>query len=126
MLKHFLISMRKKALINKCDKLFSIYIRKKFKKCEICSNPETLQPSHCYSRMNMSVRWNEMNVLCLCDKHHREWEVMSQKEREHFLIGFLGELEFKYLLKEKNTIKQWTLSELQSLSEFIKERINNL
>ena len=126
MLKNFITYMKRNNLIKRCDKLFSQFIRLKHGKCEQCEETETIQPSHCYGRANMSVRWDELNVLCLCNNHHREWERMSQKDREHFLIDWYGENIFRELLKKKNEEYKWSIIELQALANTLKAKIDRL
>jgi hypothetical protein len=56
-------------LTKKLDKIISEKVRNRGK-CEMCGNTQTLQCCHIYSRSNRAVRWDELNLLCLCAGCH--------------------------------------------------------
>ena len=64
---------RTKASIKKnCDKLMGQHIRSRGY-CECCNNRDKAQLQWCHikSRRYLSIRWDELNSLCLCAKCHR-------------------------------------------------------
>lgn len=64
-----------RSLKRKADKLWSIYIRKKFGKCIICGSTERLQAHHFVVRKALSnnTRWNILNgVACDYKCHLKE------------------------------------------------------
>lgn len=108
----------KKKLINKCDIVFSLLIRKQ----GYCLWPETeadkhkgaSQCSHIFSRRHMAIRWLELNAKPLCAGHHFKWH-KHPAEATLFLTTIRTMEEIKWLKAQTVTIKQWTLIELKAL-----------
>lgn len=76
----------KKALRERCDKLFSMAIREKGE-CERCGSTyyPDLQCAHIISRKYLSTRWDWDNAFCLCKGCHYwghgnpvEWELFVE------------------------------------------------
>ena len=85
------------------DKLFSLLIRQRGA-CEMCGSKKNLQVAHVISRSNLHLRFACDNALCLCKGCHMfKWH----KEPLSSLLWFEGVYpkEYKYLLKEKDTIE---------------------
>ena|SRR3990167_1319508 len=101
--------------IDKADALFSEYIRLLRKKCERCGRRgemtqkglpiKGLQASHFHGRRKESVRYDPLNVDCLCigcHKHftinrdlYREWKKEKLGERQYDLLQLLAETPVK-------------------------------
>jgi len=112
-----------------CDSLFSQYIVRSRGKCEIGGDwcdKETLQTSHNYSRSHKSIRFEEINVLCLCDHHHRQYERMTAMERQALLESKLGFDRHQELLEMKNQVKHWYDHDLKILSQKLKMKLKEL
>lgn len=58
------------SLKAECDKLFSLYIRKRDGKCQVCGDTERLQCAHGFSRRYHNTRWDELNAFALCQGCH--------------------------------------------------------
>ena len=71
---HYGLSMRKpskKTLIKKADDLWSLLVKMKAGyRCEYCGKTSYLNSHHIFSRTKKSVRWNDLNGVCLCAGHH--------------------------------------------------------
>ena len=100
----------KTRLKNKLDALFSKHIRKvgycqaegKLKgKCG-----GGLQTAHIEGRINYRLRWNEMNVLCLCAGHHR-YAHAHPLEFFEFVLEYYPE-KYSYINKHKHEIVKMT------------------
>ncbi len=63
-------AQKRRAIINKCDKLWSELIRS-VGKCEICGATEKLQAHHLIDREYSQYRLDLDNGICLCAKCHR-------------------------------------------------------
>ncbi len=57
-------------LQQRCDKEFSKLIREKGK-CERCRSRDNLDSAHVVTRKNLVLRWDILNVLCLCRDCHQ-------------------------------------------------------
>lgn len=55
-----------RSLITKADKLFSVFVRNRDKKCVLCGKAINLTNGHLVKRGKKSVRWDEVNCNCLC------------------------------------------------------------
>ncbi len=106
-------TIKKKTLKNKLDKLFSLKIRERGR-CERCGYPDTLQTSHIYSRSNLSVRWDEDNAFCYCAGCHFWWH-KNPLEAQEFTLRKYGKIKYDKLQKKANSIKKWTIQDLQEL-----------
>lgn len=69
-----------KIKVDRADRIFSMYIRKRDKKCRRCrkpvefnekGDPITHQASHFQGRRKEATRFDELNVDCLCFSCHR-------------------------------------------------------
>src|SRR3990167_9245272 len=114
-----------KIKINKLDKLFSEYIRKRAKDhCEIGGEYREfnqLQACHCFGRRKQSVRYDERNALAACMGHHRQMDENHEMKRQIF-IKRLGENGYKALMVVAETPRKIDkkLIELE-LSALLKE-----
>lgn len=83
--------MKKTALKNKADRLFSEFIRSQGV-CEWCgrSNNVQLQCAHIFSRRYLVTRWEPINAVCLCAGCHRKAHDQPVEFTE-FVKEYLGE-----------------------------------
>jgi len=105
-------------LIHKIDVAFSKVLRDTRKVCEIGNGRcgfETLQVSHIYSKgsTGLACRWNELNVMLLCNEHHRAWEVYDESKRDDILRKRLTEDQYHALQVSRSEIVKWSTSELE-------------
>jgi hypothetical protein len=105
---------KRKKLVSKLDKVFSLYIRKRDKKCVCCGKTENLQNGHLITRAKYSVRWSELNCHCQC----RGCNMLHEFQPHIFINWFLkkyGLKKFQYLILESNQIKKFTDTDLEEL-----------
>lgn len=111
----------KKTLEHKLDAIFSLLIRRTCQ-CERCGKGTNLQCSHIHTRTKMSVRWDLKNAFCLCAGCHKYWWHQNPILAAEFTRKKLGEEEYDALNYRAETIKRWTLEEMQFLyAEFKKD-----
>ena len=123
-------SKTKSFYVKKLDRLFSLYIRKKYadewgmSSCFTCQKQfhyKDLQNGHYISRQYMAGRWEESNcrpqcVVCNVFKKGNYTEYAARLVRDR------GAKELERLNKLKRTIKQWSIGELKSLIELYEEK----
>jgi len=113
----------KRLLIGKLDRAFSELVRK-VGKCERCGRTDRqLNTSHIYSRSNKAVRWDRDNAFCLCVNCHINWWHKQPIEAVAWLQTMKTDKELKDLQKRANSIKKWTIPELQSLLEDLRKEL---
>ena len=113
----------KKTWGNRLDKLVSEIVRARGK-CERCYSKETdkFQCCHIYSRTYRSVRWDTLNLLCLCASCHF-WSHKNPILFTEFVREYLG-LDNYTLLKERALpTKSWKVWELEEMYEQL-SRVN--
>jgi hypothetical protein len=104
------------AKILPADKVFSVLIRSKAKKCMMCGKLGTgddgifgLQASHYFSRRKWNVRYDEENVDSVCISCHKavhEGKKIFNESYEEFKIHQLGQRGFDLLTLRSNTRSQ--------------------
>ncbi len=57
-------------LLQKADKVFSLYIRQRDGRCVRCGKADGLQCMHIISRRYRAVRWNDLNAMAGCMACH--------------------------------------------------------
>lgn len=106
------MSLRRIA-IDKADKVFSIYIRLRDKKCVRCQSaieingqgrPVSHQCSHFFGRRMETVRFEERNCDTLCHGCHRFWEKEDREAYRDFKIRQLGQKGFEQLTLQAHQI----------------------
>ena len=112
----------KSGLKRKLDKAFSQLVRSRGK-CEWCgAKNDTLQTAHIFSRKYMSVRYEPLNVLCLCASCH--FKAHAQPINfTLFVQKYLGAEKFAELQQKAQKIKKWTLQDLQTLLESLNDQV---
>ena len=107
----------------KLDKVFSVWIRKKYSdqfgkaQCVSCGKKDDwtkLQCGHYISRGNYSTRYSEKNCFpqCVADNIFKKGDYPNFTK--HILDNY-GEQYLQDLISEGRKIKQWTANELREL-----------
>ena|SRR3990167_5124624 len=102
----------KKPKYNKkiADSLFSKIIRN-VGKCYKCGNTYNLQCAHIFSRTYYTIRWNELNAVCLCSGCH-VFFTYHPIEWENFIKSKVGEERYNWLRVEAQTYKKIDYQEI--------------
>ena len=111
----------RKTLTRKLDQICSKIVRARGQ-CAKCGEKryEKLETSHIFSRKYRSLRWNLLNLVCLCKSCHF-WAHANPILWGEFVRGYLGEVNYETLKLCKNPITQYKLSELQTLYDKLEE-----
>ena len=119
----------RKGLIEKVDRAFSRYIRKKhadeygFCTCVTCGARmrwDEIQAGHWIKRGKPMTRWDERNVFPQCAGDNLYKDGM-QDEMAGYILRTLGPETLEDLLRLKHLEKRWTMAELRELAEKYKE-----
>jgi len=114
----------------KADKVFSLRIRERDKKCLFCGRmaPQVqLQCSHFWSRRYSATRYSQINCITLCASDH--WKVEKEKQGYYrdFMMQWLGEKDYDELrlvahttVKRKDAIAQFQASQQQIVKLYSK------
>ena len=78
----------RKKLVEHLDKVFSIYIRRRDKRCVCCGTDKNLQCGHLFSRNSYSTRWNDKNAYAQCSSHNLIHEHDPYPLTNYFLSMF--------------------------------------
>jgi len=112
-----------KYLIKELDIAMSRLVRSKGRceASEVSSCGGELQDAHFISRSNLSLRWDIMNHLSLCYKHHF---FFAHRNPFEFVLWFEKKYpeRYKYLKFARNLTKHWTYEELGETLEAIESR----
>ena len=119
----------RKTIVNKLDKVFSEYIRRRYTKnniaeCVTCGKKDhwkNLQAGHFMSRKHYATRWDEENVevQCMACNVYRYGE-------QYLFAKHLGQEKADELLAKSRTmvkLKDW---ELQDMIEIYKKKLLEL
>jgi len=111
---------KKKTLKRKMDILWSEIIRSKGR-CEICGKTDNLQAHHVIGRINLALRWDIKNGVCLCSSCHTFGKTSSHNNPVFFLDWFKTHRpqDYEYLLKKKNETKTFHLSDYEEIYEIL-------
>ena len=114
----------KKTLKNKLDKAWSQLVKLRAgNKCEVCGNSETLNSHHVVGRRNLRLRWEVMNGVCLCVKHHK-FGNQSAHENPVWFEDWLKEnrgQDLKLIRSTMNEIQKWTIEDMQEKLKELEE-----
>ena len=110
---------------NKLDKIYSELIRK-YGRCLRCDKVNNLQCSHIHSRTKMSVRWDLKNAFCLCAGCHKYWWHLHPIDAAEFTKQKLGDYEYAQLNARANSIKKWTIDEMQELYKALEKELYDI
>lgn len=86
------------------DRVFSLFIRARDKKCVQCGKTYNLTNGHLISRRKLETRWCEMNCNCQCTGCNLSHEY----NREPYTIWFIdkyGSDEYKKLYEKSRNLK---------------------
>ena len=102
----------------KADNLVSKIVRKKGH-CEWCGNSKNLQCAHYVGRNNHTLRFDLMNVICLCAGCHRKGHDYPNK----FVKWFEGKFpnRISYIEMNQNRLTKRTARDYKELVEMLKE-----
>ena len=116
------MTKRKKPLINKADKLFSAFIRKRDGHCVKCGKSGLLHCHHIISRSAKSVRWDEDNAIALCPGCHRNWAHANPLGVAEFMRIRLGQERYWGLIVRANTPIPLTVAHYEEVIEQLKQK----
>lgn len=109
-----------KALKRKLDLAFSKYMRQKYPACQHCRKRDNLQIHHIYSRKNLSVRWDEDNIVVVCPACHFYFH-QHPIEFVRFLEKVKGKRKLKELEKKAKMVKKWDKKGLEKMLSVLRE-----
>ena len=108
------------ALSKVADVLWSKLIRLKEWKCEYCWSTDNLNAHHIFTRHSKNTRWESLNWVCLCAKHH----IFSDEWSAH-----KTPVEFTYWLEEKkgkdfiDELRWMANTPLKVTTDYLKDKI---
>lgn len=119
----------RQKIVDKLDKVFSEYIRRRYAKddiaeCVTCKRKDhwkNLQAGHFMSRKHYSTRWDEDNVQVQCNACN----VFRYGEQYKFSI-YLGDEKSKELYEKSRKIVKYADHELEEMHEFYRKAIAEL
>lgn len=123
-----------RTLINKLDKVFSLYIRLRdampsgYVRCISCGQIkkfEDVDCGHFFSRTHMATRFDEDNChaeCAYCNRFKADHLIDYQKN----LIRKIGHTRFNLLEAKAHSTKHYTDFELQALIDFYKQEVEKL
>lgn len=120
----------RKGLINKLDRIFSEYIRKRdadkkgFCKCITCQREfkwNELDAGHFISRKEMSVRWDERNVAAQCQycnrfRYGRAYEFSLALDNKSKGLS-------KRLYNKSKEVVKFSMNDLHEKVEYFKNKL---
>ena len=109
----------KRTLTRLLDKEVSRVVRLRGS-CARCNKCTMLQCAHIFSRRNMAVRFDLLNCIPLCYPCHMYWAHKEPIRFNDFVKEWLGEHKFNELKARANSVKKWTLDEMDDLLKTLK------
>ena len=103
--------MNKGYFIRKADKLWSLAIRQRDKRCVICGRIDTLQAAHIFSRVSRVTRWDLLNGLALCYWHHFHFAHKEPILFAEFVKKYLGK-EYAVLRRRHNESRVFSINDI--------------
>ena len=103
----------RQRLVKTLDKLCSEIVRER-EKCERCGNTEGLHCHHIFSRSYKAVRWDFINLLCVCKGCHF-WIHLHPNLANEFYRNHMGEDVYYEILGIAQAGRKWQLYELEEL-----------
>ena len=103
------------------DPLMSKLVREKGY-CERCKRTTgVLNDAHIIGRINLTLRWDIFNHLCLCYQCHRYfWHEEPLESSQWFQKKYPGR--YEYLMKVKNKVNKRTEEDYIQLRKWIKNK----
>jgi len=122
----------RKGLINKLDRIFSEYIRKRDAdkkgvcKCITCQREfkwDELDAGHFISRKEMSVRWDERNVKSQC--HYCNRFRFGEQFKFSMALDKQSRGLSKRLYNKSKEVVKYSMNDLHELVDLYKEKLHN-
>ena len=93
-----------KKHVQRCDNVFSKYIRLRDKCCVLCGSADNIQCSHLYTKKaHKSVRWDERNAYAMCASCHMKHHHIDQYQYLEWVKDYLGDEYDLFKLKVYST-----------------------
>jgi len=108
----------------KLDRLFSRYIHKRDKVCQICGKKDFLDTAHIIPRQVMGLRWAPDNAVLLCKKHHKfSSKAFHQNPLAFYrwFSGAFGEDHITQLLKASEVEVTFSVAAVEEIEEMLKK-----
>ena len=113
-----------KKQTEKCDEIFSLYIRYRDRKCVLCGSVENLQCSHYFTKKShAAVRWYEVNAHAMCDKCHCRHHNQGEHEYSMWILDKYGRGMIDLLEQKAYSEKSYTLQELCDIENMYKAEV---
>ncbi len=100
----------RKWLIAELDRLTSIIVRKRDKRCVTCGSVQSLQCSHFYSRRYLAIRFSLVNCNAMCStcnrRHNRDRRPYENYMLKTYGPGAIAGLDLLRMSLEKMTDAQ--------------------
>jgi len=103
----------KHSLTRKLDHLWAEIIRSRGE-CAWCKTTSGLEAAHIFSRRYRAVRWDLLNGVLLCHKHHFYAHANPVLFAE-FVKSYLGEYNYEKLKKSAQMTTNWTITDLEEI-----------
>jgi len=101
-------------LLKEADRVFSLYIRNRDKRCVCCNATERLQCGHLIKRGRRSIRFHEKNCNCQCASCNVKHNYYPEFYTNWFIKKY-GLCEYEALINQSKEVKKFTVSELQEI-----------
>ena len=105
----------KSYLTRKLDVITSLIVRS-IGYCEKCGKKENLQCCHIYSRTYKSVRWDFLNLVCLCASCHH-WAHKNPILFTEWVKKYRGKELYTELKKRACPTSNWKVYQLSEMYE---------
>lgn len=112
----------RKKLVKELDRVFSLFIRQRDKKCVQCGKVEQLTCGHLLTRAKYSVRWNEGNAFGQCAGENMKHEFQP----EHYTLWYINKFglqSYEQLVTDSNKLSKFTNSDLQEKINYYTKQI---
>lgn len=117
------------AKIRRCpaDDAFSTAIRMaRGHRCEHCQRTDgKMEAAHIYGRANKSVRWDTLNILCLCFRCHLHFTA-NPLDFETWLKGYVGQGYLDILNEKRHKIQKDTKAYRKEVAAHYRQQIKLL
>ena len=119
----------RKKLKKQLDELWAELVKKRASyKCERSNKTKYLNSHHVFSRSNLSVRWDLDNGVCL----NAGWHTLQTDSAHKNPIEFVNWIRDRRGIKwyeemrvKANTVRKWTIPELEALIEEFKKELKD-
>ena len=107
-----------------CDRLFSLVIRARDKRCRRCGTDQGLQCAHIMSRRYKATRFAEDNAIALCLRCHA-WQTHHPLEGDAFFVELIGQEAFDALRARAMAGLEGAI-DYQMLRLYLRQRLRQL